>query len=442
MSKRPKLVDTTLSTILYRLAPTGARDGGHAGRRRHSTPGSNTVFTTAITIDCPAVSAEQHQRDQVQSRGQFLARQEDWDTLAREIAQVDADGEATRAGMPYADLLSYGARADVIAAVELALSRRNPARSPFLMDGIEGLEIMLSERADNPMLASLLAQAHMDVGWAWRQAGRKKRLPAQNAEAFMAHFDRAGDILARFDIKKRASPHLAGPFCALHAARPLSRRRPEEDFEWLICLGPKNPAPMRAMGNYLSPRHHGDPKTLELQARRTAALTQNTWGAGGYAWVMLDTLLHDPMASGQLDVDFFVEGLRDIVTVNPCQHQVNLLAAYSANAQRVRFAEHPRAHRICRRIAGCLDWLVRHHLTEVHALIWGHAASGFDNNLRVPSPHDLATTGLNDALDFIAGVFAPEIAAGQHITFTPQGPTFTSQDPTPSRAHVLTSERT
>lgn len=422
MSKLPKLVDTALSTLLYRLSPTGARERGHADITQNSVPGSTVVSTEAITIECPRVSAEQHLRDQVQLRGQFLARQEDWDTLAHEITQADGAGKATEAGMPFADLLSYGARADVIEAVELALSHRRRARSSVLLDGIEALEIMLSEHPENPMLASLVAQAHMDIGWAWRHAGRGKRLPTQNTEAFMAHFDRAASILAPFDITKRASPHLAGSFCALHAAGPLPRRRVEEDFVWLIGLAPKNPAPMRAMGNYLSPRYQGGPGALELQARRTAALTQKTWGTGGYAWVMLDTLLQDPMASDQLDVDFFIEGLQDIVTFNPCQHQVNLLAAYTANAQRVGFSRHPKADAVCRQIAGCLDWLVRGHLTEVHPMVWGHAAAGFDNNLRVASPQDFATAGLNDALEFIAGVFATEISAGQHITFTPQGP--------------------
>jgi hypothetical protein len=123
-----------------------------------------------------------------------------------------------------------------------------------------------------------------------------------------------------------------------------------------------------------------------------------------------------------LDDAFFIEGLHDILRLNPTQHQVNLLAAYCAMMGRAAPVACPDATRTRDRIAACAEWIVRDHLTEVHPLVWAHAAAGFDNGLRVRSPRRFAADGLRDALGFIAGIFDPEIAAGRHIVFTPDGP--------------------
>lgn len=425
MSKLPRLFDTALSSLRFGLSESQTPWEMAASIDAQTTAGeagqTRVAKTAALSIPCPMVSAEQQRRDRSEQRGQFLARQDRWQDLAAEMGRVDRARDVTDAGMPLADLLSYGARADVVQTVERALNSRRHTNSDILLAGIEALEGVLAENDNDMMLASLVAQAHMDIGWAWRNVDRKRRLPARNLEAFMAHFDRAIDILAPFDIKTAASPHLAAASCALHAAGPLPGRRVEADFEQLITLDPANPAPFRAMGNYLSPRWHGSYDALELQARRIAAQTQPTWGAGGYTWVLFDCLPRDSVACANLDLDFFVEGLGDILTFSPGQHQVNLLAAYCAQAGRNAFTDTAEAQRASAGIAGCLDWIVRDHLCEVHPLIWAHAAAGFDNNLRVASAQDFAATGLRDALQSIEQVFAPEIASGLHITFTPGG---------------------
>ena len=66
-----------------------------------------------------------------------------------------------------------------------------------------------------------------------------------------------------------------------------------DEYERLITLDPHNQRHMRAMGSHLLPRWFGSYEELELQALRTAARTQDIWGAGGYTWVQFDAIALD-----------------------------------------------------------------------------------------------------------------------------------------------------
>ena len=175
---------------------------------------------------------------------------------------------------------------------------------------------------------------------------------------------------------------------------------------------------MRAMGNHLLPRWHGSYDQLELEARRTAARTEETWGAGGYTWVQFDAISCDAQACANLDVPFFIEGLRDILTRRPDPHTANLLAAYCASAIGQAAPSEDAAGAVRAEIADCARWIVRDHMTELHPMLWAHAARGFDNNLRVRSPSRFAATGRDEAMRIITGLFQREIDAGKRVIFT------------------------
>ncbi|MEM9639055.1 MAG: hypothetical protein AAGA94_15500, partial [Pseudomonadota bacterium] len=288
--------------------------------------------------------------------------------------------------------------------------------------GIEALEVILADAGEDMILSTIVAQAHMDIAWAWRGTGWDSQVPERNRDAFDAHFDRARDILHPFDLRETNSPMLAAAKCALHGAGRDTVDALAADYERLIDLDPRNPGPMRALGNYLSPRWFGTHERLELEARRTAARTYATWGAGAYTWVMFDALSGDDIACAGLDLDFFIEGLHDILDRKPHQYTVNLLAAYCANTIGSNFTGFDPADQIRSQIAACADWIVRTHMTELHPLIWAHAAAGFDNNLRVHSARGFAAAGQAEALRIIADLFRREIAQGHRIIFTAEGP--------------------
>jgi hypothetical protein len=359
---------------------------------------------------------------EAQNRGQFLARQDRWEDLSKELRTADKARSTTPSGMPIAELLAFGARIDVVSAVEHALADRVPAENGPIADGILGFEEVFAEFRNDPAIALIMAQTHIDIAWAWRGTGWDTIVPQLNRERCAAHFDRAKQILEPFCGIELDSPALAATRCALLAGRRNPKTRVADDYEDLIDLAPHNHRHMRALGNHLLPRWFGSYAELELEARRTAARTQDIWGAGGYTWVCFDAIATDEEACARVDVDFFIDGLHDILKARPQQEMVNLLASYCAVALRNGQGLHEEADLARGQICDAADWLIRDHLTEVHPLIWAHATDGFDNNAPVTSISRFAARGRADALHAISNLFREEINRGHRITFTAQGP--------------------
>ncbi|MEP5732441.1 MAG: hypothetical protein ABJL67_24085 [Sulfitobacter sp.] len=377
----------------------------------------------ALMIPCPDPTAEDEIREKHLSQAQRLVRQEDWDGLIKLITNADMSRQLTPGKMPVADLLAFGARADVVHAAEHALIDGSPAKGSPILDGIEALEHVLADFQDCAIVSSIVAQAHMDIAWAWRGNCWDAEVPARNRDAFAAHVDRADAIMKPFCPKNEKSALVASTCCSVLAGSDREKGQLADRYQLLIDMNHANPRAMRAMGNHLLPRWGGSLEELELEARRTASRTQATWGAGGYTWVQFDAISCDDHACANLDLDFFVEGLHDILERRPDPYTANLLAAYCANAIGQAFSGNDQADQIRSQVAQNAQWIVREHLTELHPMIWAHAARGFDNNLRIHSATRFAASGREDAMRIITSLFSREIAAGKRIVFTDAGPT-------------------
>ncbi|MEQ6248399.1 hypothetical protein ABMC89_05865 [Sulfitobacter sp. HNIBRBA3233] len=374
-----------------------------------------------LSIPCPDPTAEERTRDAYQNSALRLVRQERWSDLTTMIERADQRRLLTPGGMSVADLMAFGARADVVLAVEHALIDRTPDRDAPLLRGIEALEYVLAEHAGNLVVACIVAQTHVDLAWAWRGIGWDVEIAPRNREAFEAHLARAREIIEPFDGETPSSTLLAATACSVLTGAGGSAREVADRFEKLIDLNPANTAPYRALGTHMLPRWFGSLPGLELEARRTAARTEQHWGAGGYTWVMMDAITLDDAACARVDLPFFVEGISDILERSSDQHTVNLLAAYCANTMGQAYSGNDRADHIRSQIANCAGWIVRERLTELHPMIWAHAAQGFANNLRVSSTSRFAAAGQDDALRIIANLFRKEIDAGKRIVFTDKG---------------------
>ena len=371
-----------------------------------------------LSIPVREDNPEETARQAAQDRGQFLARQDRWEELAAEAMDADQKRMTTPGGMPLADLLLFGARADVVLAVEHALLDGHPAKDAPVLQGIAALEDVRLDHPDNAMITLMVTLAHIDLGWAWRGPGWDATVPRANHASFLAHFERATHLLEPFCGIGCNSPALAAARCALLAGVQDPRTRIADDYEDLIDLDPKNHRHMRAMGNHLLPQWYGSYSQLELEARRTADICGN----GGYTWVCFDAVALDDQACGMIDPGFFIDGLHDIVATRPDQGMINLLASYCAVALRQGQGVDAGSDLVRMQIVECTRWLIRDHLTEVHPLIWAHATEGFDNSVSIHSLNRFAARGRADALQTIADQFRNDIERGLRVTFTADGP--------------------
>lgn len=375
-------------------------------------------------LDIPVrdVTDDQRIRDETWDNGRHLARQDRWSCFADAMIRAEADRMATPSGMPLADLLALGARSDVVLAAEHALMDGHLPGDAPLSAGVAMLEEVLEEYPHSYPIALTVALAHVDIGWAWRGTGWDATVPRPNRAAFQRHFERAHDILAPYCGLELDSPAVAAARCALLAADADPRARIADDYEDLIDLDPRNHRHMRALGTHLLPRWFGSYAQLDLEARRTAARTQDIWGLGAYTWVYLDAIASDETACTHVDLEFFLDGLRDIVTARPDQRMINLLTAYCAVTMQQRLGFESTADYTRTRIADCAGWLIRDHLTEVHPLIWAHAAEGADTAARITSANRFMARGRSDALQAICDNFSEDILRGHRVLFTPEGP--------------------
>ncbi len=390
-------------------------------------PSSNVSTAELVDrIKIPVNNASLRLKSDSEKRehGQFLARQEFWEKLSAEIRDADQNRERTSQGTPVADLLVFGARADVVSAAEHALLHGKPAPESNFFEGVEALEDILKEYPDDYAIALILAHMHIDIGWAWRGTAPENEIEHRNREAFKVHFTRAAEILDQFCAHELNSPALSAARCALLPGIEHPADRIADDFEDLIDLDPKNPRHMRALGTYMLPRWFGSYEALDLQARRTAARTYDLWGAGAYTWVWFDAILSDPNSLDHLDTDYFMDGVFEILQNRPDQATANLIAAqlycaWQASQQTAR--ENGADSTQADALRTAFETVVQNNLREVHPLIWGHAQLGFDNGARSISIERLAQKGRDLAMNAVAQPFMKLLEEGITVHFGPDG---------------------
>ena len=300
--------------------------------------------------------------------GLYMARQDAWGTLGERIRSADAARRLTPGGVPEAEILAEGARADAVTAASRAVLLHDELGAASIMNE---MQLVLEETPQDHAVAYVIAMAHVDIGWAWRGEGWRQDIPAAHRAAFFRHFRSAASLIDPYDAFELDSPMLASVRCALLAAETQPRTRASDDYEDLIDLAPGVAKYMRALGNHMLPRWFGSYERLDHEARRTMERTADVWGSGGYAWTYFDALTVDDEAFALLDGNLFCRGLRDILDRRSDQHTVNSFAAYTGTALEPEGVNlEARA-----RIADCFDWIVTDHLREVHPRIW-YAAKG------------------------------------------------------------------
>lgn len=371
-------------------------------------PDPITPLRPRLVIPMIERTAEDDAREAQFERAQKLSRQDRWDDLHDAIAEADASAATTPAGTPVADLIAFGARADIVAAAASAVRKREFRKARAIM--LE-LEEVLEDYPGLYGVSAIVARAHMDVGLAWRGSDTPDKVPPRHWSAYSAHFARATRLLKDHDPFALNSPLLAASRCTALTGHKRPAKVLPRAYEDLIDLDPACPAHLRALGIALLPSQHGSLDVLEREARRTAAHTRDVWGHGGYAWVYMDAIRRDPSVLSRIEAESFVAGLHDITERRPDQHTANLIAALCG----VSVARHARRNEAAARIHGCFGWVLRDHLREVHPMQWALALG--DPGIDALEEPARIKTGRARAFAAIAEHFGPEIAEGNRVIF-------------------------
>lgn len=347
-------------------------------------------------------------------RGQYLARQDEWETLGREICAADQDRVLTKGLRSVASLLAEGARADAVEAGRAAVIKGESEAARAIL---ATLEINMDDLPECPAMAYVVAMAHIDLARAWAGASRQNDLSPPRQMAFVEHMGLAAEQADRFDPFETQSALWADVRCRVLEVDPRPAQRVADDYEDLIDLEPANPDHLRAFGRDLLPRRFGNRETLDREARRTATRTADVWGMGGYSWIMMGAIEREPNALRWLDADLFSEGLHDILSRHPGQDMVNRLAAFTGmTASRASAPGTVQA-----RISDCFNWIAQDHLHELHPAVWALApAPGRETRIEIED-RDIVKRGRTRAYSALAEHFAPLLDGGRRLVFTPQG---------------------
>lgn len=359
-----------------------------------------------------------HLRQTFIGKGQFLARQEQWDVLGQMIRETDRNRQTSICGHSLAGMLSLGARADAVQASRDAILAGNQPCGSI----ISALEEVLDENPRCWGVALTVAQAHMDIGLAWLGKRSLTGRPACDSPQFIYHFKRASDILDPYCAVEENSAILAEARCELLLGEPDAPARVADDYEDLIDLDPGNARHMRRMGVHLLPRWFGSYELLDDLAHETAERTEDIWGDGGYSWVWMDVLRAVPEAAARLDADRFIAGMHDILERRDAQSLANIMAAYSGVAMAPGFAPDDLsqdAMSVRGAIHDCLPWIIEDHLRELHPTHWAEAQ--FLPFATLPPHDELAEHGTVIARELISRHFHEALSTGRVVTFSPKG---------------------
>ncbi len=418
--------DMALFTYLKKLFRKG---------RNHSTDAELAQFQAAaqkprgqmVNIPIPDPTAEDRIKDHWQDIGQKLARQEDWAELANAFRQADQAGHLTPGGTSVADLIAFGARSDLIAAVEHSFADAGfaPDRTiadgaiagGAIADGITALEEILEEHPENYALALIVAHAFIDIAWALHNHCPDDQDTGSTFHSYMAQ---ASEILYPFRGQDLHSPALLSAYCILARGRGLGEDAIVASYDALIDFNPRDSRQLRAYGTSLLPQWSGSYERLTIEAQRIAARLEPSWGSGAYTWMMMDAIAHDEIACAFVDTRQFIAGLRDILRQKSDPHTVNLLAAFCSLTMSQK-TENEASNINRARISACHSWIIRDYLKELHPLIWAHACHGFDNGMRVRSLDKFAELGLERAQEVLDPLYTRTGETESALVFTKHG---------------------
>ncbi|MFZ1467497.1 MAG: hypothetical protein WAT09_00800 [Paracoccaceae bacterium] len=319
-----------------------------------------------------------------------------WDGLLAALRIADQARSVGPDGQRLAILISQGARD----ALGQSLARRDwPAAATDL--GV--IAAVQGQHPGDYTAAHLLAQAHLDLGWARRStsASTDADVPRAGWLAFLHQTALAEAVLEPFDPLQEMSPLLAGTRYLLVRGLEDGEELYLDWYEDWSDLDPSDAAAHAAHAVHLLPNWFGTYALLDQQARAAMARTRAATGAAAYAVFHLSATEALGDLPVRVDLALFVQGLQDFAGQTGCQHRANIVADALSELDH-SLAEDVDCDPASRQLVrAALGRHLRDHLREFHFATWqnGH-----------PCMHYAVTQ-----------VFGDELARGEHIFVGPKG---------------------
>ncbi|MES2667194.1 MAG: hypothetical protein V4712_13945 [Pseudomonadota bacterium] len=290
-----------------------------------------------------------------------------WPDLLAALRAADQSRVTMEGGKRIVDLVSEGARAGLAAAI---------ARQDFTAASheLDRIATGLGPHAQDYAAAHLLAQAHLDLGWALREAGRLAdqtgALTCAGWAAYRTHVAAAEAALGDFDPLELLSPLLAGTRYLLVRGLDDGEDLCHDWYEDWSDLDPTNWAVHATHAPQLLPNWFGSKTGFDAEARLAMARTEEDMGAAAYAMfyrAVADVLGDMP---AEMDLGLLVQGLRDLADQTGCQYRANIVAGVLTELAHALHLEGPGAEDRFALVRQALEDVVTTQLREFHLTAW------------------------------------------------------------------------
>lgn len=337
--------------------------------------------------------------DQTVAEFAVLAADQRWAEVLAALRAADQSRATCAGGRSCASLISKGARQALTSAMIAAQTADDWQNAEAEVGTIAAMQ---SAHSQDYTAACLLAQAHLDYGWARRCAASTKAgdVPRDFWNTFLRHTGLAEATLEPYDPIEEFSPLLAGTRYLLIRGMEDGEELCRDWYEDWSDLDPANPEPHSTHAPHLLPHWFGTLAGFDGEALAASKRTRTSTGATAYALFYLaatDALGDLPPG---LDLPLFLQGLADFQAATGCQYRANIIAAALADLDHSlsQDANNSRRHQEVRK---ALDGHLRNTLREFHLSTWNK-----DQAL------------IHYAL---SQVFAEDLTTGAHIHAGPSG---------------------
>jgi hypothetical protein len=334
-----------------------------------STERDSAELERRVTVPILAESSEAAERREIERGFATLADEGLWLSLLDRIRGVDQTRQTFASGHRYFDCALAGALTPVTR--HLGPKPKYDAATACLPE----LQALHASDTRDHMPAVLLARAKIEIAWSLLGTREPGRAPEQAARSAAIQFESAESAIEGYDPIETNSPMVAEARYLLAPGLDNGGIYLRDWYEDWADLDPSNPNMLATHSRLLMPDRFGTLDEIEREARRAIIRADDGLGIGAYALFWRKPLEIDAGAISHLDPDLFVESILSVLSRYPSQMLTNEFAAllYSLALPRTTESRAVAARNapIRERLDAGYDQIIREHLKELHAQVWG-----------------------------------------------------------------------